>query len=222
MTIGIAAKGPNAGAGVFAGLRAVENIGRGAIKGFVSLAVLTEDQKLLRADTQDGGTRGLFDGPPPPVVLQAPYAALISSGPNRPRPLSQFIAAEPGVGIVTGHRFPHVHTDEGDALNDLVLRAIRRGVPAQDAIDEVIAAHSSYDAGFIALSSNGDMGLGNMPLVMRLSHHGATHAHCAETGAEVAILHNAIQPNRAIAVVASEVTLDEIRRSVTEIQTITV
>lgn len=222
MTIGIAAAGPWAGAGILAGLRAVEAIGRGAIGGFVSLAVLTADQKLLRAETQNGGTHGLFNGSPPEDILQAPYAALISSGPDRPTPLSQFIAAEPGIGIVTGHRFPHVSTEEGHALNDLILDAMRRGVAAQDAIDALIAAHPGFDAGFIALSTKGELGLGNMPLVLRLSHHGAATNHCSETGACVATLHNAIQPHKAIATVASEVALDEIRRRVADIRTITV
>lgn len=222
MTIGIAATGPWAGAGVLAGLRAVEAVGRGAIGGFVSLAVLTADQKLLRAEIQNGGTGALLNGSPPEEILRAPYAALISSGPDRPTPLSQFIAAAPFVGIVTGHRFPHVSTEEGHALNGLILDAMRQKTAAQDAIDALISAHPGFDAGFIALSTEGDMGLGNMPLVMRLAHQGAETNHCTETGARVAILHNAIHPSKAIAIVASEVALDEIRRRGTRVRTITV
>ena len=56
MTIGIAASGPSAGAGIMVGLRAIEAIGRGAIGGFVSLAVLTLDGRLVRAETQKDGT----------------------------------------------------------------------------------------------------------------------------------------------------------------------
>ena len=222
MTIGIAATGPWSGAGILAGLRAVEAVGRGAIGGFVSLAVLTEDQNLLRAETQNGGTRALFTGPPPEDILRAPYAALISSGPDRPSPLSQFIAAAPGVGIVTGHRFPHVVTDQGNALNALVLGAMQRGLAAQDAVDEVIADHSQYDAGFIALSTKGDLGLGNMPSVLRLLDQGAAITACPDIGASVATLHNAIHPSKAIAVVANEIVLDEIRQREAEVGTITV
>ncbi|MEM8872580.1 MAG: hypothetical protein AAGE38_19425 [Pseudomonadota bacterium] len=222
MTIGIAAMGPRSGAGILAGLRAVEAVGRGAIGGFVSLVVLTADQKLMRAETQNGGTRGLFTTSPPEEILRAPYAALISSGPNRPSPLSQFIAAAPGIGIVTGHRFPHVSTEQGHALNELVLDAMRNGVAAQDAIDELIAAHPGFDAGFVALSTRGEVGLGNMPAVHRLLDQGAAINHCTDTGASVATLHNAIQPSKAIAVLASEVVLDEIRRCDTKVQTITV
>lgn len=222
MTIGIAATGPCAGAAILAGLHAVESIGRGAICGFVSLAVLTADQKLLRAETQNGGTRDLFSGPPPEDILQAPYAALISSGPDRPTPLSQFIAAEPGVGLVTGHRFPQALTEEGRALNDLILETMRSGVAAQDAIDALIAAYPDFDAGFIALSAKGDIGIGNMPSALGLSHQGGAINICPQTGTCVATLHNAIQPSRAIATVANEVALDEVRQRVTDIRTITV
>ena len=41
MTIGIVAIGPAAGAGIIAGLRGIEKIGRGAIGGFVSLAAVS-------------------------------------------------------------------------------------------------------------------------------------------------------------------------------------
>ncbi|MEM9342964.1 MAG: hypothetical protein AAGA87_07950 [Pseudomonadota bacterium] len=221
MTIGIAATGPWSGAGILAGLRAVEAIGRGAIGGFVSLAVLTTGQKLVRAETQTGGTQGLFADLPPEEILDAPFAALISSGPNRPSPLSQFVAAAPGIGLVTGHRFPHVATDDGHALNDLILDAMRRGVPAQDAIDHVVTAHPGFDAGFIALSAKGDLGLGNMPSVLRLSDQGAALRDCPDLGASVATLHNAVHPSKAIATVANEVVLDEIRRRDTPLQTIT-
>ena len=101
MTIGIAAFGPKAGAGIIAGLGAVEKIGRGAIGGFVSLVVLTDDGRLLRASVQVGGSEALFSEELPPEIAQAQCAGLISSGPNRPEPLSQFITAKIGVGIVT-------------------------------------------------------------------------------------------------------------------------
>lgn len=222
MTIGIAATGPWAGAGILAGLRAVEAVGHGAIGGFVSLAVLTADQKLLRAETQNEGTRALFNATPPESILRAPYAALISSGPNRPTPLAQFIAAEPGVGLVTGHRFPQALTDEGRALNELILEGMRSGVGAQASVDALIASHPNFDAGFIALSAKGDFGLGNMPLALRLSHQGGATNHCPETGARIATLHNAIQPSKAIAIVANEVALNEIRQRVATIRNITV
>ncbi|MEL6103083.1 MAG: hypothetical protein AAFR68_17445 [Pseudomonadota bacterium] len=222
MTIGIAATGPWAGAGVLAGLRAVEAVGRGAIKGFVSLAVLTESQELLRAETQDGGIKGLFADQPPDRILSAPYAALISSGPNRPTPLSQFVAAAPGVGLVTGHRFPHMAAKDGKPLNTNVLASMGSGLSAQKAVDDVIAANPGADAGFVALSTKGDIGWGNMPSVLRRFDHGAATRHCNEMGAVVTALHNAIHPHRAIALLTSEVALDEMRLRETTIRTITV
>ena len=222
MTIGIAASGPWAGAGILAGLRAVEAVGRGAIGGFVSLAVLTSQGQLVRAETQRGGSNGLSFDEIPDEILTAPFAALISSGPDRPSPLSQFVAAAPGVGIVTGHRFPHVTAEDGNALNTLVLTAMERGSAPQNAIDDVIAAHPGYDAGFIALSVDGAMGLGDMPDVLRLVHRGAAFLQCADTGAGVATLHNAIHPSRAIASLANEVVLDEMRRRDTRIETVSI
>lgn len=222
MTIGIAASGRWAGAGILSGLRAVEEVGRGAIGGFVSLAVLTEEQKLLRAETQDGGVQSLFDGPPSDDILQARWAGLISSGPNRPAPLSQFVAALPRVGIVTGHRFPQAQTNDGQALNNLVLSIMQAGSPPQDAVDDVIARHPDFDAGFLALSVHGEIGLGNMPAVASLKDQGSLMTRCTETGNRVATLHNAIRPHRAIALLANEVALDEMRFRATRLETITI
>lgn len=222
MTIGIAASGRWAGAGILSGLRAVEEVGRGAIGGFVSLAVLTEEQKLLRAETQDGGAQSLFDGPPSDDILQARWAGLISSGPNRPAPLSQFVAALPRVGIVTGHRFPHAQTNDGQALNSLVLSIMQAGSPPQAAVDQVTTRHPDFDAGFLALSVHGEIGLGNMPAVANLKDQGSLTTRCAETGNTVATLHNAIRPHRAIALLANEVALEEMRFRTTRLETITI
>ncbi len=211
MTIGIAATGPWAGAGILAGLRAVEAVGRGAIGGFVSVAVLTSDQRLLRVETQSGGKRGLFADDPPKDILQAPLAALISSGPDRPEPLSQFIAANPGVGLVTGHRFPQALMRDGQPLNGAILKAMEQGRTAQQAVDELIAAEPGFDAGFIALSAGGSFGIGNMPSVLRRADQGVAMRRCETTSASVAALHNAIQPHKAIGLLAVEAALDAIQ-----------
>lgn len=215
MTIGIATTGAWAGAGVLAGLRSVEAVGRGAIGGFVSLAVLTAEGRLLRAETQNGGTKGLFPGDPPEEILQAPLAALISSGPDRPKPLSQFIAAKPRVGLVTGHRFPQALMRDGQPLNGAILRAMEQGCTAQQAVDELIAAEPEFDAGFIALSLGGAFGIGNMPLVLRRSDQGVAMRACETTSASAAALHNAIQPYKAIGLLAVEAALDamQLRRT---------
>ena len=155
MTIGIAAFGPKAGAGIIAGLGAVEKIGRGAIGGFVSLVVLTDDERLLRASVQVGGSEALFPEELPPEIAQAQCAGLISSGPNRPEPLSQFITAKIGVGIVTGHRMPHTEGKDKIALNSMVLAEMEAGKDPQTAIDYVLNLYPNADAGFLAVSVNG-------------------------------------------------------------------
>ncbi len=212
MTVGIGATGPRAGAGILAGLRALEAIGRGAIGGFVTLAVLTADQTLLRAETQIGGTAGLWHDTAPQALLDAPFAALISSGPNRPEPLSQFVAAAPGVGIVTGHRFPQTRTSDGRALNGIVLDLMASGQTPRAAIDAVIAAHPDYDAGFVALSTSGEIAFGNMPSVMDRRDTGAASLVAAEGTARVATIHNAIHPHRTLADMVNDVVLDDMLR----------
>src|SRR5580700_10497992 len=103
MTIAIAAAGTNAGRAVFEGLKAAEKIGTQSIGGFVAFAALTKSGALERAGTQRGGSSTLFiDGDrncvePPRLVGEAVAAGLISSGPDRPTPLSQFVTAAAGI-----------------------------------------------------------------------------------------------------------------------------
>ena len=96
MTIGIVAFGPNAGAGILAGLHTAETNGRGAIGGFVSLAALTKDGKLLRASIQDGGSQKLFGTDLPTEIAQAQLVGLISSGPNHSPLLTISVAFSAG------------------------------------------------------------------------------------------------------------------------------
>ncbi|SNR53371.1 DUF6963 family protein [Puniceibacterium sediminis] len=212
MTIGIAAFGPKSGAGVVAGLRAVELVGRGAIGGFVSFAALTNDGRLLRASTQTGGAGSLFDGAVPEEIALSPLAGLISSGPNRPEPLSEFVAAEPGVGIVTGHRMPQTPAPDGVPLNLHVLQRMKDGADPQAAIDAVIARYPDMDAGFVAFSMDGSIGMGNMPTVMTRGDHGSAILNAPETKARVASIHNAIHPHRLVAAAATETALDAMLR----------
>lgn len=212
MTVGIAATGPNAGAGVLAGLRAIEAIGQGAIGGFVSFAVLTEDQQLVRSETQTDGVRGLIQGALPDNMLGAPHAALISSGPNRPVPLAQFVAAKPGVGLVTGHRFPQMPADDGRPLNTHVLAAMEHGQSPQMAIDAVIDRFPDHDAGFVALSIDGTIAVGNMPAVLLRRDHGCATRTLANPPVSVATIHNAIHPNRVLADMINDVVLEEMLR----------
>ena len=208
MTIGIAAFGSGAGRGVIAALKAVECVGRGAIGGFVSFAAIKGDGSLVRASTQTGGAGTLFNGHVPDEIAVAHVAGLISSGPNRPDPLSDFIAAEPGVGIVTGHRMPQTRMLDGVALNVHVLRKMKAGADPQSAVDQVIATCPDMDAGFLACSFDGRMGMGSTPAVMMRGDLGSGLLEDRSETKRVASIHNAIHPHRLISTVANEIALD--------------
>lgn len=214
MTIGIAVRGPGAGLATFRALAAVEKVGRGAIGGFVSFVAITANGELLRAETQRGGTATLFtDGErtgvePPSDIANAPLAGLMSSGPDRPAPLSQFTPAAPNVGIVTGHRLPNMPDTDGVALNQAVLARMQAGEPAARAAGLVLEQNPDADAGIIALGLDGEAFAGNSAHVQRRGDLGQALISNASTGTVVAILHNAIHPHPALADLAASVAFD--------------
>ncbi|MEM8915947.1 MAG: hypothetical protein AAGC83_08920 [Pseudomonadota bacterium] len=209
MTIGIAATGPNAGAAIIKALAAVERHARGAIGGFVSLVGFGTDGEIIQATTQTSGTAGLFNRSEiPDRFASAPIAGLMSSGPNRPEPLAQFTPAIEGVGLVTGHRLPNTRSPDGSRFNDKVLQRMANGFSAQAAIDAIIAEDPGADAGYIALSANGDLAMANAPRVEGRSDHGAALLRSPDGSNAVAVLHNAIHPRALIAVLASEIAMD--------------
>ena len=222
MTIGIAAFGPNAALGIISGLDAVEKIGRGAIGGFVSIVALNEKGELIRFASQDGGAKILFTNDLIYRIKGVRLAGLISSGPNRPEPLSQFIAAKPGVGIVTGHRMPQTKSSNGTALNSLVLQNMEKGMHPQQAIDVVTATHPNADAGFIAFSIDGDIGQGNCALVSMRSDQGLGSLSVNKEVAWVSTIHNSISPSGLIVTLANQVTLDTMLSSDLESEWITI
>ncbi|MEM6666343.1 MAG: hypothetical protein AAF638_08065 [Pseudomonadota bacterium] len=208
MTIGIAAFGPKSGAGVLAGLQAVERVGRGAIGGFVSLAVLTIDGELKRATTQQGGAAAVLADGLSGGMANAPLAGLISSGPNRPEPLSDFVAADPGVGLVTGHRMPHTRAEDGEPLNRHVMAHMRRGLDPQEAIDRVLASYPDRDAGFLAITPDGKVGMGSTYPVLGRADQGSGLLWAKGSPHLAASIHNAIHPSGVISALANEATLD--------------
>lgn len=211
MTIGIACVGPNAGRAVFDALALVERIGRGAIRGFVAYAAVAEGE-VHRRSTQRGGTSTLFtDGervglPPPDVVAGARVAALMSSGPDRPEPLSQFVAAEPGGALVTGHRLPNAPASGGEPLNLEVLRRMQGHESADAAVQRIMAENQDADAGVIAVDRAGAVALANAPRVQVRPDQGSGYRELDR--ARVAVLHNAIWPRAVIAELAIEAALD--------------
>ncbi|MGH1479471.1 MAG: DUF6963 family protein [Geminicoccales bacterium] len=215
MTIGIAVRGPSAGLAAFKALAAVEKVGRGAIGGFVSFVAITANGELLRAETQRGGTATLFtDGErtgvlPPPEIASAPLAGLMSSGPDRPAPLSQFTPATSGVGLVTGHRLPNMPGKDGVPLNQAVLAHMQSGEPAARAAELVLEQNPEADAGIIAIGLDGEAFAGNSAHVQRRGDLGRALISNATAGsAAVAVLHNAIHPHQPLADLAASVALD--------------
>lgn len=211
MTIGIGALGPNAGLAVFRALQAAERVGTGSIGGFAVFAAILEDGTLHRAETQRGGTSTLFtDGEtsgaePPPDVATAPCAAIMSSGPDRPSPLSQFLAADPAIGLVTGHRLPNAAGHDGIPLNRAVLAAMGRGMDAQAALAEVLEADPDADAGMIALGLRAGIAAQNSRLVASRPDLGAARRMAGS--ATVEVLHNAIAPHASLTALVADIAL---------------
>lgn len=222
MTIGIAATGPMAGQAIFDALRAVERVARGAVGGFATFVAITEEGDLLRAETQRGGTRTLFiEGEttgtlPPTRFAAAPLAGLISSGPDRPLPLAQFVPADLRAGLVTGHRLPNLVGQRGVPLNVEVLELMRRGASAQEAIDAVLEANPEADAGMIAVDRTRRVYARNSARVERRPDIGCALRENPEFGAAVAVLHNSIVPCRAIATLAADTALETMTPSLRE------
>lgn len=217
MTIGIGASGPNAGLAVFEALRAAELVGRGAIGGFATYAALTAEGKLLRYETQRGGSRTLFtEGEqtginPPLQVQEAIAAAVISSGPDRPVPLAQFLVADPKGGLVTGHRLPNTQSVDGQAVNLEVLAHLMQGGSAQAAVDRVLDRNPQADVGMIAIDRQGIVYGRNSDRVAQRPDLGYAHRSDRGTGAAVTVLHNAIRPAPSLADVVADIALDVMR-----------
>jgi hypothetical protein len=214
MTIGIAMHGPMAGLATFKALQAVERIARGAIGGFASFVVITADGEVLRAETQRGGTGTLFTAgeatgvAPPPAFAEASMAAVMSSGPDRPAPLSQFTLARAGVGLVTGHRLPNMAGVDGVPLNRAVLDRMARGEPAPEAARAELARNPHADAGIIALDGAGRIFAGHTELVARRPDIGRAVVRAAASNITAAVLHNAMHPHAPLAQLAAAIALD--------------
>lgn len=214
MTIGIAASGPGAGLAVFRALAAVERVAEGAIGGFAVFVVIDAAGTVHRAETQRGGTATLFtDGEatgvaPPPIVAEARIAGVMSSGPDRPEPLEQFLPARSGVGLVTGHRLPNAIGPRGRPLNIEVLERLAAGDDARTAVETVLDSDPEADAGVIAVDATGHVHGANSARVARRPDLGHARRSDPAGAAVVEVLHNAIHPVAAIAELAACVALD--------------
>ncbi len=192
MTIGIACYGENAVAAAMSAVMGAELAGRGAIGGFAVLAVLDEKGAFRHVCIQRGGVSGLDI---PDAWRAARTAAIISSGPDRPEPLVQFLPGRSEIGLVTGHRLPNSLNGEGVPVNEAVLRLLEQGRAPQAAIDDVLGAEPEMDAGLIALTAQGAIGWANTGRVARRPDLG--QAAKAGAGHGYALLHNSIYSNHA-------------------------
>ncbi|MEM9221894.1 MAG: hypothetical protein AAGB11_05775 [Pseudomonadota bacterium] len=215
MTIGIAVSGRCAGLAAFSALRAVEAVGRGAIGGFASFVAISLDGEIIRAQTQRGGARTLFTAGettgvmPPTAFAEAPLAALMSSGPDRPLPLSQFTPAKADVGLVSGHRLPNLALPSGCPLNEEVLALMSRGASPETAV-ALLNDFPKADAGVIAVALDGSMALANTALVERRDDIGSAFHKDRPSGLTVGVLHNAIFPAGALAALAVAAAVDAV------------
>jgi hypothetical protein len=222
VTIGTAASGPIGGQAIFDVLRAVERVATGAAGGFAAFVAITEEGDLLRAETQRGGTRTLFikgeitGAALPPRIAAARLAGLMSSGPDRPLPLAQFVPADLDAGLVTGHRLPNLVGRRGVPLNLEVLELMRRGLSAKEAVDAVLEANPDADAGMIAVDRSRRVCARNSARVEGRPDIGCALRENPGFGATVAVLHNAIVPCGAIAWLAADTALETMVPSLRE------
>jgi hypothetical protein len=164
LTLGIGAYGSEAGRAVLDGLTAAEALGRGSIGGFAVLSFLDAGGHHRQISCQDGGVAALGECA---GIEEALCAAVISSGPNRPEPLSQFLSGRDHVGLVTGHRLPNRPGKTGVAINVSTLDRIEGGEPAEIAVQAMLAEHPELDLGLVAVTPHGGLGFGNTARVNR-------------------------------------------------------
>lgn len=190
MTIGIVCFGDDP---VRAAVRAVlgaELLGRGAIGGFTVLALLDADGIFRHTSVQRGGVSGLDIQP---QWHEATIAAIISSGPDRPEPLIQFLPGRDHIGLVTGHRLPNTVGVDARPLNMMALDLLQTGQHPQSAVDSVLDGEPEADAGLIAIDMTGAIGMRNATRAARRPDLG--QASRAEAGRSYALLHNSIYAN---------------------------
>lgn len=146
-------------------LGCIEHVADGAIGGFVSLVVMDSHHKATFFECQKGGVSALFgnanrivDEKTLPVeILESKRAGLISSGPHRPCPLARFLAWDESGNIVSGHRFPQSPTQDGIALNQMLLSVIQKHGAHSPEVHQLLSENSHLDAGFVAVDANNRM-----------------------------------------------------------------
>ncbi|MGY6634685.1 MAG: DUF6963 family protein [Alkalilacustris sp.] len=209
MTVGIGIAGPGAGRAALAALAMVERVGRGMLGGFVSIAALDASGRVLRAETGRGGAGAVLAAGLPEGMWEAPVAVLISSGPDRLPPLSQFTPAAEGVGCLSGHRLPNMPGRSGGApLNVLALERLAAGGPPQAVLDRLLADHPDADAGLIAVTARGEVAAADSALAAARTDAGGIVT--AGAGLRIAVQHNSIFPVQGLAAIAAGAAIDSV------------
>ena len=213
MTIGVVVRGPKAGAALVKCMASIEMIACGSIGGFVSLVVLKQDGEPIFYECQTGGVTALFgldkNQNLPLELTHSDRAAIISSGPNRPKPLHRFLAWDKTGNIVSGHRFPHTETGEGVPLNQTALDIIQVKGCHQHALTELLNNNETLDAGLVAMDSVGHVFQGD---TNRVKVRGDTASMVFDTPEYAfAITLNSIRPPMLIANLLGEKLKQELR-----------
>jgi len=218
LAIGIAAYGPYAGKAVFTALKKIELIPSGVfipshVWGFTVFKVMLDNGQIISYETQRGGTTTLITEAeatgvePPKEVANAKFAAIISAGPDRPKPLDQYLPSIENIGMVTGHRMPHAITKNGIPLNIEILDKMKTGLNASKAVTKLLNENPEIDAGVIAIDKNGNVSSGNSDRVNRRNDYGTAIRENKEVSASVHVILNAIHPPQGLADVASDIAM---------------
>lgn len=203
VTIGIGAFGPMAGAAVIAAWAEAERRAAGDLHGFAVFTILDNAGVPVSLECQRGGFATIRGNREALArMARATVAGVITSGPDRPEPLGQFLAAG-AVGLVTGHRLPNLATADGPAANRAALDLLERGMPPGAAIERVLRANPDLDAGLIAVTET-DLGMANSAHVARRADLGEALILSQDRRYGLALMHNSISPVDGLAAAAVE------------------
>lgn len=205
MTIGVVATGSNIAHDVVRAFKAIESIASGAIGGFVTMVVSTQDGKNHYFETQNGGVTSLYE-----QVLSLENAnqiGLISSGAYRPTPLSRFLAWDDDGNIVSGHRFPQLESINGLPLNKELLTVIQEQGIQSLPLNSLLAANPSIDAGYVATDKKGKLFQADCEFVQQRKDR---YALCErKDDRSIAITLNSISPAKQVAEMICRIAMDK-------------
>lgn len=198
MTIGIGAFGRMAGAAVLAAWAEAERRAAGDLHGFAVFTVLGADNEPVSLQCQRGGLATIrAQAEALARMAEATVAGVITSGPDRPEPVSQFLAAG-RAGLVTGHRLPNLATADGPSANRAALVLMEKELSPKHAIAAVLDGNPDIDAGLIAVTRS-DLSLANSARVEGRDDLGRAIIFAGDRRYGLGLLHNSIAPIHGLA-----------------------